>query len=117
MRFSSSVRISSASICAARALVLSIILCLQKQEQVQSVISSEELLVMREAVTAIFVQEELYKYVGNLVNLTRTHPMVDLGISPRGTMNILQMAKAVAFLRQQNCRSAYGQQRPASIQH
>ncbi|MCI8300858.1 MAG: MoxR family ATPase [Lachnospiraceae bacterium] len=75
---------------------------IQKQEQVQSVISSEELLVMREAVTAIFVQEELYKYVGNLVNLTRTHPMVDLGISPRGTMNILQMAKAVAFLRQRN---------------
>ncbi len=75
---------------------------IQKQEQVQSVISSEELLVMREAVTAIFVQEELYKYVGNLVNLTRTHPMVDLGISPRGTMNILQMAKAVAFLRQRD---------------
>ena len=26
--------------------------------------------------------------------------MIDLGLSPRGTINILQMAKSVAFLRQ-----------------
>ena len=28
--------------------------------------------------------------------------MIDLGISPRGTINIVQMAKAIAFLRQRD---------------
>ncbi|NBH13113.1 MoxR family ATPase [Lachnospiraceae bacterium] len=74
----------------------------QRQEEVRPVISSEELLVLQKVVKGIFVQEELYQYVGNLVNLTRTHPMIDLGISPRGTINILQMAKSVAFLRQRD---------------
>ena len=63
-------------------------------------ISCQQLLAMQKAAEEIFVQEEMYQYVGNLVNRTRTEPLIDLGISPRGTINILQMAKAVAFLRQ-----------------
>lgn len=74
----------------------------QKKEEVQEVISREELLQMQQKVTQIFVQEDIYKYVGNLVNRTRNHPMIDLGISPRGTINIVQMAKAIAFLRQRD---------------
>ncbi len=74
----------------------------QKKEEVQEVISREELLQMQQQVTQIFVQEDIYKYVGNLVNRTRNHPMIDLGISPRGTINIVQMAKAIAFLRQRD---------------
>lgn len=74
----------------------------QKKKEVQSVISCQELLAMQKAAEEIYVQEELYQYVGNLVNRTRTEPLIDLGISPRGTINILQMAKAVAFLRQRN---------------
>lgn len=74
----------------------------QKKREVQAVIRKEELLAMQKSADQIFVQEELYQYVGNLVSQTRKHRMIDLGISPRGTMNILQMAKAVAFLRQRD---------------
>jgi len=73
---------------------------IQKKEEVQTVISSDDLLFMQYAAQQVYVQEELYQYVGNLVNQTRNHPMIDLGLSPRGTINILQMAKSVAFLRQ-----------------
>ncbi len=75
---------------------------IQRKEEVQSVISRERLLAMQKAAGEIFVQEELYQYVGNLVNYTREDPMIALGISPRGTINILQMAKALAFLRQRD---------------
>ena len=34
-----------------------------------------------------------------LVQATRTHEMVQLGISPRGTLAIAKMAKANAFLK------------------
>ncbi len=73
---------------------------IQKKEEVQTVISSDDLLFMQYAAKQVYVQEELYQYVGNLANQTRNHPMIDLGLSPRGTINILQMAKSVAFLRQ-----------------
>lgn len=75
---------------------------IQRQEEVQAVISQKELLSIQKFADKIYVQEELYQYVGNLVNNTRNHRMIDLGISPRGTINILQMAKAVAFLRQRD---------------
>ena len=75
---------------------------MQRQEEVQAVITQKELLSIQKFADKIYVQEELYQYVGNLVNHTRNHLMIDLGISPRGTINILQMAKAVAFLRQRD---------------
>ena len=74
----------------------------QNKEEVQAVISREELLEMQQAADQVYVQDEVYQYVGSLVNSTRNHPMIDLGISPRGTINIVQMAKALAFLRQRD---------------
>lgn len=74
----------------------------QNKEEVQAVISREELLEMQQATDQVYVQDEVYQYVGSLVNSTRNHPMIDLGISPRGTINIVQMAKALAFLRQRD---------------
>lgn len=50
----------------------------------------------------VFVHEEIYQYVRDLADKTRNHPMIELGLSPRGTMNVLQMAKAVSFLRQRS---------------
>ncbi|EOS26147.1 hypothetical protein C806_01363 [Lachnospiraceae bacterium 3-1] len=74
----------------------------QCKEEIQAVISKEDLLQMQKMAEQVFVQEEMYQYIGNLVNHTRNHPMIDLGVSPRGSIHILQMAKSLAFLRQRN---------------
>ncbi len=75
---------------------------MQSKEEVQAVVSREELLSMQKAADSTFVHEEIYQYVGKLADKTRNHPMIDLGLSPRGTINILQMAKSVSFLRQRS---------------
>lgn len=75
---------------------------MQQKEEVHAVVSKEELLSMQKAADNVFVDEQMYRYVGNLADKTRNHPMIDLGLSPRGTINILQMAKAVSFLRQRS---------------
>lgn len=75
---------------------------MQQKEEVQAVVSRDELLAMQKAADQVFVDEQMYRYVGNLADKTRNHPMIDLGLSPRGTINILQMAKAVSFLRQRS---------------
>ncbi len=73
---------------------------MQSKEEVLAVVSKEELVSMQKAAGSTFVHEEIYQYVGKLADKTRNHPMIDLGLSPRGTINILQMAKSVSFLRQ-----------------
>lgn len=72
----------------------------QKQEEVNSIISREELLKMQKMVEEIRIHDTIYQYIGELVHRTRNHEMIDLGVSPRGTINIVKMAKALAFLRQ-----------------
>ena len=70
------------------------------QEEVRAVISREKLRQIQGEVEWIQVKDAVYQYAGDLVSRTRSHPMVDLGISPRGTINIIQMAKSMAYLRQ-----------------
>lgn len=75
---------------------------MQNKEKVQAAVSREELISMQKEADSIFVHEEIYQYVGKLADRTRNHPMIELGLSPRGTINVLQMAKSVSFLRQRS---------------
>ncbi len=72
----------------------------QNEEEVQAVVTREGLQKMQEEADWIHVKDAIYHYAGDLVSQTRSHPMIDLGISPRGTINIIQMAKSMAYLRQ-----------------
>ncbi len=45
-----------------------------------------------------FVADSLYVYISQLTQATRTHPLVRLGISPRGALALCRSAKAWAFL-------------------
>jgi len=44
----------------------------------------------------------IYQYIAHLVAATREHPMLDLGISPRGTIALTKMAKASAYVKGRN---------------
>ena len=44
------------------------------------------------------VQDSVYEYVTHLTQATRTHELVQLGISPRGALAVCRMAKAYAYL-------------------
>lgn len=68
------------------------------EREVRPVMNGAELLKMRKIVEDLFVHDVLYQYIGRLVQATRSHPLIDLGLSPRGTICITRMAKARAFL-------------------
>ena len=44
------------------------------------------------------VQDSIYEYVTRLTQATREHPMIQLGVSPRGALAVCRMAKAYAYL-------------------
>lgn len=52
---------------------------------------------MRRDVEHVYVSESIYRYIVDLANATRNHPRVRLGISPRGSLALMQMAKACAY--------------------
>ena len=51
---------------------------------------------------AVFIHDVLYQYIAHLGRRTREHPMLQLGVSPRGTIALTRMAKASAYLNGRN---------------
>ena len=73
-----------------------------KKQKVEEVVTPEELVCMQKCTENIFVHDEIYKYIGQIVEKTRNHEYIELGISPRGTICLVRIAKALAYLRQRD---------------
>lgn len=67
-------------------------------EDVCQVISKADLLQMQAEVNEIYTSPLIYEYIALLADATRNHPMVQLGVSPRGSLALCRMAKAGAYL-------------------
>ena len=67
-------------------------------DRVTPVVDAEELGALIGEVTAVEVRDSIYEYVTRLAQATREHPLVQLGLSPRGALAVCRMAKARAYL-------------------
>jgi len=65
-------------------------------EQVEQVVTREELLAAQQQVRQVFVHVKVRDYIVRLVQATRDHPDVALGASPRGSLALLRCAQAMA---------------------
>ncbi len=68
-------------------------------EQLQPVVSLQELLQAQEAVTHVQVHPKVQGYIVDLVHATREHEDVALGGSPRASLALFRAAQAVALVR------------------
>ena len=66
--------------------------------QVREVSSVAALLDMQQQAQAVHMADSLLEYVTRLTEATRTHPLVLLGVSPRGALAVCRMAKSRAFM-------------------
>ena len=67
-------------------------------DQVQQVMTRQELIRLQEQVELVYIKPEMVDYAVALITATRKHPMILRGASPRATLSLTAMAKAVAFL-------------------
>ena len=67
-------------------------------EGIVPVIRAEELLMMQKEAGQVFGHDRVYSYMVALAAATREHPMLELGMSPRGTLSLAKMARAAAYL-------------------
>lgn len=68
-------------------------------EDVQAILSAQELVQLQETSEQVYVQDQLYDYIVKLVQATRENTYIELGISPRGTIACTKMAKAWALIQ------------------
>jgi len=67
-------------------------------ENVERVVSIEDILKMRELVQAISAQDDVIEYAAILCENTRLPESIEQGVSPRAVLSLVQMAKANAFI-------------------
>ena len=68
-------------------------------DTVEPVMDAQSLARMQQTVSETFVAEEIGRYIVSLVNATRGNALLMRGASPRATLALASMAKAVARMR------------------
>ena len=63
---------------------------------ISQVVSDEELINAQKAVRSVYVNDDMKKYIIDIVTATRNHPDIYLGASPRGALALYRTAQARA---------------------
>ena len=71
-------------------------------ENAETVVTREEVLELQKEVQEIYVADQVLDYVADLAEATRKHVLITLGLSPRGTLALVRMAKAAAYMKERD---------------
>ncbi len=66
-------------------------------ERLRAVMSGEDVLELQQSVAGVTVDDALVDYLMRIVAATRDSEMLDLGVSPRGTLALFRAAQALAL--------------------
>ena len=66
-------------------------------DSLRAMCSAGDILECRAKVDDVFVAPEIYRYALSLAKATRNHKDIEIGVSPRGVLVMLRLAKANAF--------------------
>ncbi|MGG7162867.1 AAA family ATPase [Clostridium ihumii] len=67
-------------------------------EELESVISMEEIRYVQENYSDVYVSNEIKEYILNIIAATRKHQEIELGCSPRATLNLMKASQAYAAI-------------------
>ena len=71
-------------------------------DDVQPVMSAEDILELQDAVSEVSVDDAIVDYLMRIVSATRSSEMLDLGVSPRGTLSLFRAAQALALTEERS---------------
>ncbi|HEX5702695.1 MAG TPA: MoxR family ATPase [Pyrinomonadaceae bacterium] len=71
-------------------------------DEVQTVMTAEEILELQRAVAKVTVDDAIVDYLMRIVAATRNSEMLDLGVSPRGTLALFRAAQALALTEERD---------------
>lgn len=68
-------------------------------DEIGPVVTGEEIIKAQESYSKVFVEDDIMEYIVKIVETTRQHSDVILGVSPRGSQGLLKAAQVCAILR------------------
>jgi MoxR-like ATPase len=71
-------------------------------DELSAVMSSTDITAIQENVASVSVDDALVEYLMRLVSATRDSEMLDLGVSPRGTLALFRAAQALALTEERS---------------
>ena len=69
---------------------------------IKKVIQPNDILEIQNYLSGVRVSDDALRHAIQICTATRTHPSVELGVSPRGILALIRMAKACAILHDRN---------------
>jgi MoxR-like ATPase len=69
------------------------------QHEITPVLCPADVLFLQEESRKVLIEDAVVDYMLQIVNRTRNHPDIELGISPRGTAALFRAAQALALVR------------------
>lgn len=70
--------------------------------EINPVLSIEDYLAIKADVEKIHVDDSIIDFIITFVEKTRNHELISLGLSPRGSIALLKMAKATAYINERD---------------
>lgn len=71
-------------------------------DNVQPVMDTAQLITFQKQVEQVYIHDAVFEYIVRLIDGTRKHELVRLGVSPRGTLALCKMAKASAWMNERD---------------
>ncbi|MBM7583250.1 MoxR-like ATPase [Caldicoprobacter guelmensis] len=68
-------------------------------EEISAVVSREEIIAAQRDCVNVYVSDDILKYIVNIIEMTRKHNDVHLGVSPRGSQALLRASQVYAILQ------------------
>ena len=71
-------------------------------EKARTIITREDVLELQKQIQEVYVSDPVLDYIASLAEATREHELITLGLSPRGTLALLRMTKAAAYMAERD---------------
>jgi len=71
-------------------------------DEMQPVMNAQDILELQGAVSEVSVDDAIVDYLMRIVAATRSSEMLDLGVSPRGTLSLFRAAQALALTEERS---------------
>ena len=67
-------------------------------DAVHRVVNAPDLLEMQQQVEEVHLDDSIYEFIARLVVATRDHPHIRMGVSPRGSISLVRLSRAAAWM-------------------
>lgn len=65
-------------------------------DNINAVANTDTITELQDYISNVYADDRIYEFIVSLSNATRNHPMIKVGISPRGTLALMQISKGIA---------------------